>query len=111
VLSLAVRVNADKKASGAKAHINSAKSFDELDEKTLTKKESQTRDGSTKAKAEVAKSAKAITLEDVVDSLDAYLNANDLKSLKTTEPKKLDSVISKLIGVSKNSKVAEKVNA
>jgi hypothetical protein len=111
VLSLAVRVMADKKASGAKAHINSVKTFDELDEKTLTKKESQNRDNSTRAKAEVAKVAKSITLEDIVDSLDEYLKANDLKTLKTTEPKKLDSVISRLMGISKNSKVSEKVNA
>lgn len=111
VLSLAVRVMADKKASGAQKHIESTKTFDELDEKTLTKKESQTRDGSTKAKAEVAKSAKDITLESVVDSLATYLSSLNLKDTKTTEPKKLDEVISKLIGISKNSKVSEKVNA
>lgn len=111
VLSLAVRVMADKKASGAKKHIESAKSFDELDEQTLTKKESQTRDGSTKAKAEVAKSAKDITVESVVDSLATYLSSLSLKDTKTTEPKKLDEVIGKLITISKNSKVSEKVNA
>lgn len=55
ILSLSARVLADKKASGAKAHINAFKTFAELDEKTATKKESQTRDGSTKAKAEKAK--------------------------------------------------------
>lgn len=52
ILSLAVRVMADKKASGAKAHINGMKSIDDLDEKTLTKKESQNRDSSAKPKAE-----------------------------------------------------------
>jgi hypothetical protein len=111
VLSLAVRVMADKKASGAKKHIDSAKSFNDLDEQTLTKKESQTRDGSTKAKAEMAKSAKDITVESVVDSLNTYLSSLSLKDIKTTEPKKLDEVIGKLITISKNSKVAEKVNA
>jgi len=111
VLSLAVRVMADKKASGAQKHIQSAKTFDELDEQTLTKKESQTRDGSTKAKAEMAKSAKDITIESVIDSLNTYLSSVSLKDTKTTEPKKLDEVIGKLITVSKNSKVAEKVNA
>jgi len=55
ILSLSARVLADKKASGAKAHVNAFKTFAELDEKTATKKESQTRDGSTKAKAEKAK--------------------------------------------------------
>jgi len=111
VLSLAVRVMADKKASGAQKHIQSVKTFDELDEQTLTKKESQTRDGSTKAKAEMAKSAKDITIESVIDSLNTYLSSVSLKDTKTTEPKKLDEVIGKLITVSKNSKVAEKVNA
>jgi hypothetical protein len=111
VLSLAVRVMADKKASGAKAHINSAKSFDELDEKTLSKKESQTRDGSTKAKAEIQSKAKEITLEAIVDAVDAYLKGISIKDAKTTEPMKLDKVIGNLITISKNSKVSEKVNA
>lgn len=111
VLSLAVRVMADKKASGAKAHIEKAKSFDDLDEQTLTKKESQNRDGSDRAKAEVQKSAKNITVESVIDSLNTYLVSLDLKTVKTTEPKKLDEVIGKLIGISKNSKVADKVKA
>jgi len=111
VLSLAVRVMADKKASGAKKHIESVKTFDELDEQTLTKKESQTRDGSTKAKAELTKSAKDITIESVVDSLNTYLSSVSLKDIKTTEPKKLDEVIGKLITISKNSKVSEKVSA
>jgi hypothetical protein len=111
VLSLAVRVMADKKAHGALKHIESVKTFDELDEQTLTKKESQTRDGSTKAKAEMAKSAKDITVESVVDSLNTYLSSLSLKDIKTTEPKKLDEVIGKLITISKNSKVSEKVKA
>ena len=55
ILSLSARVLADKKASGAKSHIEGIKSFEELDTKTATKKESQTRDGSTKPKAEKAK--------------------------------------------------------
>jgi len=55
ILSLSARVLADKKASGAKAHINAFKTFAELDAKTATKKESQTRDGSTKPKADKAK--------------------------------------------------------
>lgn len=111
VLSLAVRVMADKKASGASKHIESAKTFDELDEQTLTKKESQTRDNSTKAKAEVKKSAKDITIESVIDSLGEYLSSLSLKDIKTTEPKKLDEVIGKLIGIANQSKVSKKVNA
>jgi ribosomal protein L17 len=50
-------------------------------------------------------------VESVVDSLNTYLSSLSLKDIKTTEPKKLDEVIGKLITISKNSKVAEKVNA
>jgi hypothetical protein len=111
VLSLAVRVMADKKASGAKAHINSAKSYEDLDEQTLTKKESQTRDGSTKAKAEVAKSAKAITNEEWIDLSLAFFNGKNPTDLFTKEPKKLEA----LLGIGKlmldNSKAKAKVNA
>jgi len=111
VLSLSARVMADKKASGAEKHVKSCNSFAELDEQTLTKKESQTRDGSIKAKAELTKSAKDITVESVIDSVNVYLSKLNLKDTKTTEPKKLDEVISKLITISKNSKVSEKVSA
>jgi hypothetical protein len=52
ILSLSARILADKKASGAKSHVNSFDTFEELDKKTLTKKESQTRDGSTSPKVE-----------------------------------------------------------
>jgi hypothetical protein len=52
ILSLSARVLADKKAGGAKSHIEGIKSFEELDTKTATKKESQNREGSTKPKVE-----------------------------------------------------------
>lgn len=55
ILSLSARVLADKKASGAKSHINAFKSFAELDNKTATKKESQNRDASVKPKVEKKK--------------------------------------------------------
>lgn len=55
ILSLSARVLADKKASGAKSHINAFKTFTELDNKTATKKESQTRDASVKPKVEKKK--------------------------------------------------------
>ena len=93
VLSLAVRVMADKKASGAKAHINGAKSYADLDEQTLTKKESQTRDGSTKAKAEVAKSAKAITNEEWIDLSITFFKGKNPTDLFTKEPKKLAALM------------------
>lgn len=52
ILSLSARVLADKKASGAKSHVEAFKSFDELDTKTKTKKESQNATTSTKPKVE-----------------------------------------------------------
>ena len=52
ILSLSARVLADKKSAGAKSHVNAFKSFDDLDTKTKTKKESQNRDGSTSPKVE-----------------------------------------------------------
>ena len=52
ILSLSARVLADKKSAGAKSHVDAFKSFEDLDTKTATKKESQTREGSTKPKVE-----------------------------------------------------------
>lgn len=52
ILSLSARVLADKKSAGAKSHIEGIKSFEELDTKTATKKESQNREGSTKPKVD-----------------------------------------------------------
>jgi len=98
ILALAVRALYDVKAGGVKSAIAGCKTFAELDEKILTKKESQDRDGKKKVKTDTKDLAKNITLEDVIDK-------------KTTEPKKLDEVIGKLITISKRSKVSEKVNA
>ena len=67
ILSLSARVLADKKAGGAKSHIEGIKSFEELDTKTATKKESQNRDGSTKPKVE--KKAKPLNVEDLVSAI------------------------------------------
>jgi hypothetical protein len=77
ILSLSARVLADKKASGAKAHVNAFKTFAELDTKTATKKESQTRDGSTKPKVE--KATKALNVEDLVSAI--YQGINTMKPI------------------------------
>ena len=106
VLSLAVRVLADKKAKGAKAHIKSFQTFAELDENTLTKAESQAREKGEEIKDEINAKADAITLESIVDSLDVYLKAQDLKTLKTSEIEKLHGVIARLVTIEKNSKTA-----
>ena len=106
VLSLAVRVLADKKAKGAKAHIKSFQTFAELDENTLTKAESQAREKGEEIAEEITAKADAITLETIVDSLDTYLKAQDLKTLKTSEIEKLHGVIARLVTIEKNSKIA-----
>jgi len=111
VLSLATRIICDKKASGAEKHIKESATFADLDEATLTKAESQARDGKAQKTQAIKESSKAITLEGIVDDLSTWLKAQDLKSLKTTEAQKLDGLISKLIQVSKNSKAEVKVNA
>jgi hypothetical protein len=108
VLSLATRIICDKKASGAEKHIKESATFADLDEATLTKAESQARDGKAQKAQAIKESAKDITLEGIVDDLSGWLKAQDLKSLKTTEPQKLDALISKLMGVSNNSKAKVK---
>ena len=67
ILSLSARVLADKKSAGAKAHVNAFKTFEELDTKTKTKKESQTRDGSTSPKVE--KSAPVGNIAEMVSAI------------------------------------------
>lgn len=111
VLSLATRIICDKKASGAEKHIKESATFAELDDATLSKAESQARDGKAQKAQAVKESAKVITLETIVDDLTAWLKAQDLRSLTTTEPQKLDILIGKLHGVSNNSKAKVKANA
>lgn len=106
ILSLAVRVLADVKASKADAHIKKFDTFADLDENTLTKAESQARDKGEEIKDEIEAKADAITLESILDNLDTYLQTLDLKSTKTVELEKLHKVIARLITIEKNSKTA-----
>ena len=103
ILALAVRTLYDVKASGVKSAIAGCKTFAELDEKILSKKESQDRDNKNKVKTDTKTLAKNITLEDVIDNLNDYLKAISLKDKKTTEPAKLYEVIGKLYTIHKNS--------
>lgn len=104
ILTLASKVLADVKAKGVKAHLAKYDTLKELNENTRTKAESQ---ADAKAKSEVeaiAEKVEAITFEHVIDSIESYLSATDLKSLTTTELAKLRGVIAKLITVEKNTK-------
>ena len=111
VLSLAVRVMADKKASGAQKHIESADTFADLDEQTLTKKESQSRDGSIKAKAEVKKSASAISNEEWVDLSLTFFKGKNPQDLFTKEPKKVEALLGICKVMLNNSTAKAKVSA
>lgn len=84
-----------------------AKSWDALIEDIKDSEEAVKESKEAEAKEETADLlANAITLESVIDGLDAYLKAQSLKDLKTTELKKLESVIARLATVAKNSKAA-----
>ena len=111
VLSLAVRVMADKKASGAQKHIESAETFADLDEQTLTKKESQTRDGSIKAKAEVKKLAPSISNEEWVDLSLTFFKGKNPQDLFTKEPKKVEALLGICKTMLNNSTAKAKVSA
>jgi hypothetical protein len=110
ILALAVRTLYDVKASGVKSAIAGCKTYAELDEKILSKKESQERDTKTKVKKDVKDLAKNITFEAVIDNLNDYLKAVSLKDKKTTEPAKLNDVIAKLYTIHQNS-IGAKVKA
>jgi hypothetical protein len=109
ILSLSARVLADKKASGAKAHIEGIKTFEELDTKTATKKESQTRDGSTKPKVE--KATKALNVEDLVSAI--YQGITSMKPIGqlTEKGSKEAKVIEAWIMQLQKNQAKAKVNA
>lgn len=108
VLTLASRVLADVKASGVRKHLAKFDTIKELSENTKTKAESQADAKAESQDEQMQESAKAITLESIVDAVDSYLNQNDLKSLTTTELEKLHKVIAKLITVESNTKALVK---
>lgn len=103
ILSLAVRTLYDVKASGVKSAIAGCATYAELDEKILTKKESQERDNKSKIKTDTKTLAQNITFEAVIDNLNDYLKAISLRDKKTTEPAKLNEVIGKLYKIHQNS--------
>jgi hypothetical protein len=109
ILSLSARVLADKKASGAKAHVNAFKTFEELDTKTATKKESQTRDGSTKPKVE--KATKALNVEDLVSAIFKGITSMKPVGQLTEKGLKEAKVIEAWIMQLQKNQVKAKVNA
>jgi hypothetical protein len=104
VLSLAVRVLADKKAKGAKAHIEANESFEDLDTNTAKKKESQTRDT-------IEDNSAKVSFEAVIDGALMFMKSQDFQTLKTTQPEKVGQLMSQLKQVLINTKQAQKVSA
>jgi len=104
VLSLAVRVLADKKAKGALAHINSCETFEDLDTNTAKKKESQTRDL-------IQEGAEKVSFEAVIDGALMFMSGQNFQTLKTTQPEKVGQLMAQLKQVLINTKQAQKVSA
>lgn len=106
VLSVSVRVLAQAKASGVKNHLANFDTFKALDEGTQSIAESTAENKGEELLDEVAKLAEGITLESLVDALGVYLKKQDIRTLTTSEVEKLHAVISGLMAIEKNSKVA-----
>jgi len=104
VLSLAVRVLADKKAKGALAHITSCESIEDLDAKTAKKKESQTRDL-------IQEGADKVSFEAVIDGALMFMSGQNFQTLKTTQPEKVGQLMAQLKQVLINTKQGQKVSA
>ena len=108
ILTLAVRVNYDKKTANAKKHIKQFSTIEELKENTATKAESQARDKGEQIESDLVELAPAITLESVLDALDIFISTKSLKDLTTADLAKLNKVIGKLITVQKNTQALVK---
>jgi hypothetical protein len=107
ILKVSARLHKLIGAEEAQNEVIKAKSWDALVEDIKDSEESLKESKEAEADSEKEELlATAITLESVIDGLDAYLKAQNLKDLKTTELQKLESVIARLVTVSKNSKVA-----
>ena len=107
ILKVSARLHKLIGAEDALKEVKKAKSWDAL-VADLKESEESVKESKESEKAEETADllANAITLESVIDGLDAYLKAQSLKDLKTTELKKLESVIARLATVAKNSKAA-----
>jgi hypothetical protein len=107
ILKVSARLHKLIGAEEAQNEVIKAKSFDALVEDLKDSEESLKESKEAEAESEKQEiMAKGITLESVVDAVDSYLKAQNLKDLKTTELQKLESVIARLVSVAKNSKVA-----
>ena len=103
VLTMANRVLDDKKAKGAIAHIKQFKTFEELDEGTLTKAESQARDKGESIKEEIADKKENITIESVLDGFVQFFNGKNLKDLSTKDLENAKKAFNITLAIVKNS--------
>lgn len=104
VLSLAVRVLCDVKAKGVEKALKECDTFAELDEKILTKAESQARDKGEEIKDEIADKAEAITLETIAENTLEFFKGKNLADIKTADLALIHKVASLWVTIEKNSK-------
>ena len=103
VLTMANRVLDDKKAKGALAHIKQFKTFEELDEGTLTKAESQARDKGESIKSEIEEKKEDITIESVLDGFVRFFNGKNLQDLSTKDLESAKKAFNICLAIVKNS--------
>lgn len=103
---LSHRVDSWKGAGNAKKTIGKAKTFQELNSQVPTKAEITALARGEEVVAVKDSIAEAVTLESIIDLVNDYLTKQDLRTFKTVELQKLDSVIARLVTISKNSKTA-----
>lgn len=103
VLTMANRVLDDVKAKGALAHIKQFKTFEELDEGTLTKAESQARDKGESLSNEIAEKKENITIESVLDGFVQFFNGKNLKDLSTKDLENAKKAFNITLAIVKNS--------
>lgn len=107
VLKVSARLHKLIGADEAQNEVLRAKSWDALVADLEESEEAVAEEAEAVADAEEVEAlTHGITLESVIDGLDAYLKTQSLQDLKTTELQKLESVIARLHAVAKNSKAA-----
>lgn len=103
VLTMATRVLDDKKAKGALAHIKQFDTFEELDENTLTKAESQARDKGESIADDIADKKENITIENLLENFVQFFNGKNLKDLSTKDLEVAKKAFNITLAIVKNS--------
>lgn len=106
ILTLSAKLQKLTSKDDAIAKARKAKSYAEIVELVAElKDDAEIAKESAKEESD-AETLKEITLESIVDAVDSYLKGISLKDTKTSELQKLESVISRLVAIAKNTKAA-----